>query len=96
MRETYPAVVLETLDATDRRDRNVLVPEVLFRDAHHVADRDRVDRGFDLLRREAATRSDDLATDVFGDGGGAVEAEQERRLELRLGAGDLGNGGTSC
>lgn len=89
MCSTHPAVVLETLDATNRRDRNVLVPEVLFRDAHHVRDRDRVDRGFNLLRREAATRSDNLATNVFGDGGRAVEAEQERSLELRLGAGDL-------
>lgn len=46
----------------------------------------------DVLGREAATGGDDLAANVLGDGGGAVEGEEDGSLELGLGTLDLGGG----
>ena len=67
----------------------VLVPEILLRDALDLVDRDRVDGVLNLLRGHAAAAGDELAANVLRDRGGAVETEQETRLELALCALDL-------
>ena len=79
-------VVQKTLGAASGRERKVLVPQVLLGDALELSRSHGVDRGLDVLGREALARGHELATNVLGNGGGAVEAKQKRGLELRLGA----------
>ena len=67
----------------------VLIPEILVRYPLDVVNGDGVDEELDLLGGHAAAARDELAADVLRDGGRAVEAEEEARLELALGALDL-------
>lgn len=68
---------------------HVLVPEVLLRYPLDVLSGDLVNDELDLLGRHAAAAGDELAADILRNGGGAVKAEEQARLELALGALDL-------
>lgn len=87
-----PVVVEDALDAADRANGHILVPDLAAGEVHHVLLGDLADRLLDVLRCQAAAGRDDLATDVLGHGGGAVQGQQDRGLELGLGALHLGGG----
>lgn len=87
------AVVVEkALYPADGTDGEILIPEPPAREVHDVLFRDRADDALNFLRAEAAARGDDLAANVLGHGGGAVEREEDRGFELGLGALCLGFG----
>lgn len=88
----HSRVVEQALDAADGADGDVLVPEPPVGKLHNVLLGDVVDDALDLAGAHAAARVDDLAADVLGDGGGAVQRQEDGRLELGLGALDLGLG----
>lgn len=83
-------VVEQTLDGTDGRDGNVLVPDLSSCKVHHVLGCHCVDGALDLARAHPSAGGDNLATDVLGQGGGAVEGQEDGGLELCLGALGLG------
>ena len=87
-----PRVVEETLDASDGADGDVLIPEFPVGKVHDVLLGDGIDNALDLAGRHAATGGNDLAANVLGDGGGAVQGQEDGRLELGLGALNLGLG----
>lgn len=86
---TDAVVVKETLSATRRSNSNVLVPQVLLGNALDLARRHSVDRSLDLLWRETLASGYKLATNVFRNRSRAIQAKQERSLELRLRTGNL-------
>lgn len=53
---------------------------------------DLADGTLDVLGTEATAGGDDLAANVLGDGGGAVQGEEDGSLELGLGTLDLSGG----
>jgi len=83
-------VVEEVLNLAHGADGNVLVPELAVGEVHDLLLGDGVDPALDLAGHHAAAGGDELAADVLGDGGGAVERQQDGGLELSLGALDLG------
>lgn len=83
-------VVEESLDVTDSADGKVLVPQVAVGKVHDVLLGDGIDLALNLAGHHATAGGDDLATNVLGNGGGAVKREQDRSLELGLGALNLG------
>lgn len=83
-------VVQETLDLSDGGNGNVLVPEFAVAEVHDVLGGDLADDLVDLPGSESAAGGDDLSSNVFGNGGGAVQGKENRGLELGLGALDLG------
>lgn len=85
-----PCIIKQTLDLPDGRDGDIPIPQLPLRKVLHITGRDGADDALDLLGAQAAAGGDDLATDVLGHGGGAVEAEEQRGLELGLGALDFG------
>lgn len=87
-----PLVVEQALAGTDGADGDVLVPQLPAREVHDALAVDGVDVALDLGGGHAAAGGDDLAADVLSKGGGAVEGEEDRGLELGLGALDLGLG----
>ncbi|KAI3480564.1 hypothetical protein L1887_57284 [Cichorium endivia] len=86
-------VVKDTLDLAVGGEREVGIPQVGAGHTLDVLDADRVNGRLDLLRRVALAGGDELSSNVLGNGGGAVEAEQQARLELRLGTLHLTLGG---
>lgn len=85
-----PLVVEETLDASYRADGDVLVPELPVGKVHDVLLGDGVDDALNLAGAGAAAGGDELAANVLGNGGGAVEGQEDGSLELGLGALRLG------
>jgi hypothetical protein len=90
-----PGVVEKALDASHRADGDILIPQPPLGKVHHILLRDAVDDALDLGRFHPPARGDNLAANVLGDGGGAVEREEEGSLELglcplNLGLGDVG------
>lgn len=85
-------VVENTLDAADGAHGDVLVPELAGSEVHDILLGDLANSTLDVLGTEAAAGGDDLATNVLGNGGGAVEREEDGSLQLGLGALDLGRG----
>lgn len=57
---------------------------------HDVLVGDGVDLALDLARAGTAASGDELATDILGEGSGAVQGQQDRGLKLGLGALNLG------
>ena len=89
---TDTVVVQNSLDAADGAHGNVLVPQLAGGKVHHVLLGDLADRALNVLGAEAAASGDDLATNVFGNGGGAIQGKEDRGLQLGLGALNLGGG----
>lgn len=87
-----PCVVQETLDATNGGNGNVLVPDLSLSEADDIAGGHGIDCSLDLAWAVPAAGGDDLATDVLSHGSGAVQRQQDRGLQLGLGALDLGLG----
>lgn len=85
-------VVEDTLDAADGAHGNILVPELAGGEVHNVLLGDLANGALDVLGAETAAGGDDLAADVLGDSGGAVEGEKDGSLELGLSTLDLGGG----
>lgn len=85
-------VVEDTLNAADGAHDNILVPELAGGEVHNVLLGDLANSALDVLSAEAAAGGDDLAANVLGDGGGAVEGEKDGSLELSLGTLDLSGG----
>lgn len=79
-----PRVVEQALDAAHRADSDVLVPQLPVGKIHHVLLRHTVDDALDLAGTHPPACRDDLPPNVFRHRCGAVEGEQDRRLELRL------------
>ena len=88
----HSRVVEETLDAANGADGDILVPEFLVGKLHDVLLADGIDDALDLAGGHAATGGNDLAANILGDGGGAVQGQEDGRLELGLGALNLGLG----
>jgi len=89
---SHTLVIQKSLDASNGADRDVLIPQLPLGKAHDLLLRDLRDDTLDLLRAHAAAGSDDLAADVLGDGGRAVQREEDGSLELGLGTLNLGLG----
>lgn len=85
-------VVEKTLDRTVSTDGEFLVPELSVSKVHDVLCGDAADGGLNVFGAQAAASGDDLATNVFGDGGGAIERQEDGSLQLSLGALNLGLG----
>lgn len=85
-------VVEHALDAADGADGDILVPELLVGELHNILLGNLVDGALNLAGAHAAAGGDELAADILGDGGGAVEGQEDRGLELSLGALNLGLG----
>lgn len=83
-------VVEQRLDGTDGRDGNVLVPNLSPCKVHDVLRCHCVDGPLDLAGAHPSAGGDNLATDVLGQGGGAVKRQEDGSLELGLGALGLG------
>lgn len=85
-------VVEKTLDRTVSTDGKFLVPQLGVGEVHDVLGGDTADGGLDVFSAQAAASGDDLAANVFGDSGGAIERQEDGSLQLSLGALDLGLG----
>lgn len=85
-------VVKDTLNAADGAHGDILIPELAVGEVHDVLLGDLANSALDVLGAEAAAGGDDLAANVLGDGGGAVEGEKDRSLELGLGTLHLSGG----
>lgn len=85
-------VVEETGNVTNSRDGNVLIPKLPLCEVHDILLGDGGDDTLDLLWAHAAAGGDDLASDILGDGGGAVKGEEDGGLELGLRALNLSLG----
>lgn len=83
-------VVEQRLDGTNGRDGNVLVPNLSPCKVHHVFRCHCVDGPLDLAGAHPSAGGDNLATNVLGQGGGAVKRQEDGSLELGLGALGLG------
>lgn len=82
--------VQRTLDLSNSTDSNILIPDSPLRKAHDIVLSDAAHDPFYLFRTHSAACGDDLATNVFGDSGGAVKGKQYRGFELSFGALDFG------
>jgi len=89
---TNAAIVGQALDGANADHSDLAVPEVLGGNAVDISGADLVDQLLNLLGRGALAHGDHLATDILSNGGGTIEAQEERRLELLLGTLDLGRG----
>lgn len=87
---SYPIIIQQTLNLSDRANRNILIPQPFVRKPRHILGRDGANLLLHLPRTQSPARSDDLAADVFGDGGCPVEREEDGSFELCLGPLDLG------
>ncbi len=85
-------VVKEALDASHRANGDILIPQPPLGKVHHILLRYAVDDALDLGRVHPPPSGDDLATNVLGNGGGAVKGEEDGSLELGLCPLDLGLG----
>ena len=85
-------IVEQTLNAADRADGNILIPDLLVGEIHNVLGGNGINDALDLTGAHAATGGDDLATNVLSDGGGAVKGEEDGSLELGLRALNLSVG----
>lgn len=89
---TDPRVVEQTLNLAYCRNGNILVPDALLGKLHNIVGGDSIDGALDLARAHAPAGRDDLAADILGQGGGAVQGQQNGCLELGLGTLGLGFG----
>ena len=71
-----------TLNLPNSTNSNIPIPKLLPTESHNVLLCDLTNNALNLLRRHATARRDDLAADVLGDGGGAVEGEEDGGFEL--------------
>lgn len=83
-------VVEQILDGTDSRDGDVLVPDLSSCKVHNVLGCHCVDRTLNLAGGRPSAGGDDLATDVLGQGGGAIKRQEDGSLQLGLGTLGLG------
>lgn len=83
-------IIKQTLNIANRRDSNITIPELPLSKVHDVLLGDGTHDALYLLRAVTTASGDDLATNVLGDGGGAIEGEEKRGLELGLCALDFG------
>jgi hypothetical protein len=70
-------VVEQTLNGTVGTNGEVLVPELQVGKVHNVLGGDLSDCPLNVLSVETAARCDDLATNVLGNGGGAVKRQKD-------------------
>lgn len=89
---TNPLVVEQILNAANSRNSDILVPNLLLRKPHNVLGGNGVDGALNLARTRAAAGGDNLAANVLGQGGGAIQRQQNGSLQLRLGTLGLGLG----
>lgn len=85
-------VVEKTLDGAVSTDCKFLVPELGVSKVHDVLGGDAADGSLNVFGAQAAASGDNLATNVFGDSGGAIERQEDGGLQLSLGALNLGLG----
>lgn len=85
-------VVEDTLNGADGAHGKVLIPQLAGSKVHNVLLGDLTNSTLNVLGAEATASGDDLATNVLGNGSGAVEGEENGGLELGLGALNLGGG----
>lgn len=85
-------VVEKTLDRSVSTDGEFLVPELGVGKVHDVLGGDAADGGLNVLSAQAAASGDNLAANVFGDGGSSIERQENGSLQLSLGTLDLGLG----
>lgn len=81
-----------SFNASQRTNSNILVPNSVLGKLHNVLLRNGANNPLNLGGVHPPSGGDDLAANVLGDSGGAIEREQERGLELGLGTLDLGLG----
>ena len=91
---TESLIIEQSLDAADGRNSDVLIPDPPLCKADDVVGGDSVDGSLDLAGAHPSAGGHDLSANVLSQGGGAVQGQQNRGLELGLGALDLsfGNG----
>lgn len=85
-------VVEKTLNRTIGTDGKFLVPELRVGKVHDVLGSDAADGSLNVFGAQTAASCDDLATNVLGDGGGAIERQEDGSLQLSLGALNLSLG----
>ena len=84
--------LLLTFNAPYRRNSDILIPQLPSREIHHILLRDPPYHPFDLLRVHASACRDNLAPDIFRNGGSAVKGEEDGGFELGFGALGFGAG----
>lgn len=85
-------VVGHALDGANTDHGNLAIPKVLASNTVDIRGSDLVDGLLNLLGSNALALGNHLASDILGNGGGTVQAQEERRLELLLGTLNLGSG----
>lgn len=83
-------VIEQTLDRTNGRDGDILVPNLSACKVHHILSCHCVDSSLNFSGAHTSASGDDLAANVLGKGGGTVKREQDGSLELGLGTLGLG------
>jgi len=78
------------------KNTHVLIPQILSCDPLDLVHAHGLNGILDLLRREASSAGDDLPPNILRNRRRAIEAEQQRRLELALRALDLSLGRRSA
>lgn len=83
-------VIEQTLNLANGADGDVLVPQVSVSKVGDILVGDGIDLALDLAGAGATASGDQLATDILGNSGGAIQGQQDRGLQLGLGTLDLG------
>lgn len=89
---TDSLVVEQILNAANSRNGDILVPNLLLRKSHDVLGGNGIDGTLNLARARAAAGCDNLATNILGQGSGAIQRQQDGSLQLGLGTLGLGLG----
>jgi hypothetical protein len=85
-------VVEHTLNVSESTDGKLFVPQLLLGKFHDILGGELSNGAFDVFGAQAAAGGDDLAANVFGNSGGAIERQEDRGLQLSLGTLNLGLG----
>lgn len=85
-------IIKQPFDAPHRADRHILIPQLFPRKRHDVLFGNLPDDPLDFFGVHPAAGGHDLPADVFGDGGGAVEGQEDGGLQLGFGAFGFGFG----
>jgi hypothetical protein len=83
-------VVEHTLNVSKGTDGKLFVPQLLLGKFHDILGGELSNGAFDVFGAQATAGGDDLAANIFGNGGGTIERQEDGGLQLSLGALNLG------
>lgn len=81
-----PLIIQQPLYRPQRTHRDIPIPDLPRREIHHILLGNTSNDPLNLSRVHSSPRRHDLAANILGHGGGAVERQQNGGFELRFGA----------